>query len=73
MPNYSLLRMIVTDTDRPRFSVPDSMIPKWQGSDNMRLKMLGVSIADPSKKDQTFGFKMTDVTNASNWFVNTIG
>ena len=39
----------------------------------MRLEMIGVSLADPKDPKQTFGFKMVDVLNASNWFVTTIG
>jgi hypothetical protein len=35
--------------------------------------MLGVSLADPKDPKQTFGFKMVDVLNASNWFLTTIG
>jgi hypothetical protein len=38
----------------------------------MRLEMLGVSLNDPQDSTQTFGFRMVDVTNSSNWLVDTI-
>lgn len=43
------------------------------GSENMRLEMLGVSLNDPKDPKQTYGFRMVDVTNPTNWFVDTIG
>ena len=38
----------------------------------MRLEMLGVSLNDPQDSTKTFGFRMVDVTNSSNWLVDTI-
>ena len=35
--------------------------------------MLGVSLSDPKDPKQTFGFRMVDVTDPSNWLVDTIG
>ncbi len=34
--------------------------------------MLGVTLADPSK-GQTFGFRMANVMDPTDWYVNTIG
>ena len=73
MPDYNVLRVMLTDADSNRFSIPANVVPQYQGSENMRLEMLGVSLADPKDPKQTFGFKMVDVLNASNWFVTTIG
>ena len=73
MPDYKVLRVMLTDADSNRFSIPANVVPQYQGSENMRLEMLGVSLVDPKDPKQTFGFKMVDVLNASNWFVTTIG
>ena len=70
MPDYRILRVAITDADSNRFSIPNSMVPQYLGSQNMRLEMLGVSLADSKT---TFGFKMVDVTNSSNWLVDTTG
>jgi hypothetical protein len=39
----------------------------------MRLEMLGVTLGDPKNASKTFGFKMVDVLDSDNWFVDTTG
>ena len=47
MPDYKLLRVMITDANSNRYMIPPAMVPQYSGSDNMRLEMLGVSLADP--------------------------
>jgi len=42
MPDKDILRVVMTDADHPRFSIPHDVVWRWDGSPNMRLEMLGV-------------------------------
>lgn len=45
MPDYRMLRMMMTDANSTRFSIPDSFVNMPQGISSMRLEMLGVTLS----------------------------
>lgn len=67
----SMARLVLTDGDARRFSIPESMVNKRTGDLSMRLENLGISLFDD--KTESFGLKMTDVKDTNNWIFNTIG
>lgn len=68
MPDYRMLRLVMSDANQTRFSIPDSMVNMPQGGSTMRLEMLGVTL---SQGNQTFGFQMCDVLDNTNWYLDT--
>ena len=45
MADYRMLRLMMTDANSTRFSIPDSMANMPQGNPAMRLEMLGVTLS----------------------------
>lgn len=66
----SIARLVLTDGDVSRFSIPENMLNKPTGSFTFRLENLGISFNGPQ---DTFGLKITDVKDPTNWIVNTVG
>lgn len=44
-PDYRMLRLMMTDANSTRFSIPDSMVNMPQGNPTMRLEMQGVTFS----------------------------
>ena len=68
MLSYRVARFVLTDNDKPRYSVPESAIPKPGNDLSMRLEMLGFSY-----KLNPFSFSFTDVIDESNVYLTTEG
>jgi len=69
--SQSLSRLVLTEGNDTRYSIPDSMLSNRSNDESLRLEMMGLKMFDSTK--QSFGFKMVDVKNPNNVLLNTIG
>jgi len=60
--------LVITDADKPRFSIPEQAVPKPMGDNTMRLDMIGVEF----EKDP-FSFTFKDPVNPDNVLLTTKG
>ena len=63
---YKVARFTLTDGDKSRYSIPETLVKKPSSTVDMRLEMLGIDFsANP------FYFSFSDVTDRSNVYVTT--
>ena len=69
--SQSLARLVLSEGNETRYSIPSNMVSNNSGDASLRLEMLGLSMFDPASK-HTFGFQMVDVNNPANVLLSTI-
>jgi hypothetical protein len=66
-PQWKVSRLVITDNDNPRFSIPDNIVNSPQGNLDMRLDMTGFKL----NNDSVFGFTFSDPLTPNNTYLNT--